>query len=66
MKIFGERKMMMIGGAKKNKVNYAYVRETFVNYCFIFKIKYFTGNMYIGKLVEVYHFDKPLPKILLK
>ena len=57
---------MVVGGAKKDKVNYAYVGEIFVNYCFLFKLKYFTGNTYIGKLVDVYYFDKPLPKILLK
>ena len=61
-----ERKIMVVGGAKKDKVNYAYVGEIFVNYCFLFKLKYFTGNTYIGKLVDVYYFDKPLPKILLK
>ena len=48
-----ERKIMVMGGAKKDKVHYAYVGETFVNYCFLFKLKYFTGNIYIGKLVDV-------------
>ena len=51
---FGEReKDYGDGGAKKDKVQYAYVGETFVNYCFLFKLKYFTGNIYIGKLVDV-------------
>lgn len=46
-------------------MNYAYFREIFVICCFLFKLEHFTGNMYVGKLVDVYYFDKSLPKILL-
>lgn len=49
----------------RRNMNYAYFREIFVICCFLFKLEHFTGNMYVGKLVDVYYFDKSLPKILL-
>ena len=60
-----ERWWWEVGGGVEKNINYAYFREIFVICCFLFKLEHFTGNMYVGKLVDVYYFDKSLPKSLL-